>query len=370
MNVRNNIQGSIIYGDFIAGDKNVYTIQQHRDLFDKPIFLHYLGPKISKLLWNGRDNWNSIINTTKIIALLFDNIIVSLSDLTQSPAVYNSEFFHKLLRCKIGDTYLISCTGTKTNQDLSMFLEERKEFYEKPGFYQVASMETINSFLDNIKAAAIPKRFETGKFLSQRWIEQLTLLGNDNFSINDIHENSMKNLIVANKNYFFSRKLDEIILIPDRLRGFPFVWDSINYLNLISVPFDPMSVENLEVYLATEWINCYLDNYGALIPNGLIGIKDCSFGIEKNTDLLYVISFLSQYKLIDLICALPFEKLVELKQDFAFYLRKVINDSFNGTFFVLSLLRVKEEIEKIRYSNIDCYSKIKSIIIYLYEERR
>lgn len=369
MNVQNKIQGSIICGDFIAGDKKVCTIQQRSDLFNKPIFLHYLGQKISKLLWNGKDNWSDIINTTKIIVLLFDNIIVSLSDLAQSPAVYNSEFFHKLLRCKIGKTYLISCTGTKTDQDLSMFLEERQEFYERPGFYRVASVETINSFLDNIKATAIPKRFETGKFLSQKWIEQLTRLDSDNFSIDNIHENSMKNLIVANKNYFFSRKLDEIIHIPDRLRGFPFVWDSINYLNLISVPFDLMSVENLEVYLATEWINCYLDNYGALIPNGLIGTKDCSFGIDKNTDLLFVISFLSQYKLIDLICTLSFENLIELKQDFAFYLRKIINDSFNGTFFVSSLLRVKEQIEKIRYSNSDCYSKIKNIIICLYEER-
>ena len=253
---------------------------------------------------------------------------------------------------------------------MELFLAERQEFYEKPGFYQIASAETVNSFLDSLKDSAIPKRFETGKILGQKWSERLGRLARDNFSIDDIQENSLKNLILANKDYFYSGQLDEMILIPEHLRGFPFVWDSVNHLKLVSISFDPVSIENIEVYLAAEWINCYLTNYGALIPNGLIGVGDCTLGIESNIDVLFILRFLSHYKLLDLIAALSFEELIALKLSFALYLREILNASFNGRLHLSSPAKVERKVEKIRASRCSCYLKIKKIVIYLYEERK
>lgn len=363
MTVQNSIHNSIIQGDFIAGDKNVYTVQPYFDLFSNPIFLHYLGEKVSKLIGGGAVNKDNIVNTTRVIVLLFNNIIAALSDLAQSPAVYNNTFFHQLLKCK-----LVSITGAKTAKESGLYLAERQEFYAS--FYKLVPSETFTSFLDNLEDSSIPKRFETGKIISQKWLEQFGQLAKNNFTIASIQESSIKNLIISNKDYFFSRKSDEMIRIPERLGGFPFVWDSVGYLNLVSVPFDPMSVENVEIYLASEWINCYLDNYNAVIPNGMIGVTDCTLGIRKCVDVSFIIRFLSQYKLLGLICVLPFEELIELKFSSALYLREIINASFNGSLRLLHPDKAEAKIKKIEASRDNCYSKIKKIITYLYNERR
>ena len=325
--------------------------------------MHYLGEKVSRLIGGGAINNDNIVNTTRVIVLLFDNIIAALSDLAQSPTVYNSTFFHQLLKCK-----LVSITGAKTAKESGLYLAERQEFYA--GFYKLVPSETFTCFLDNLEDSSIPKRFETGKTISQKWLEQFGQLAKNGFTIASIQENSIKNLIISNKDYFFSSKLDEIIRIPERLEGFPFVWDSVGHLNLVSVPFDPMSVENVEIYLASEWINCYLDNYNAVIPNGMIGVKDCTLGLSKWVDFSFIIRFLSQYKLLSLICVLPFEELIKLKFSFVLHLREIINASFNGSLRLLHPDKVETKIERIEASRDNCYSKIKKIITYLCDARR
>jgi len=367
--VSNNIQGSTIYGDYVAGDKNVYTIQEYKSLFSTPIFLHYLGKKVSALI-GCNNNMRSLIGTTKIIILLFDDIFVSLSDVTQSSIIYNSSFFRRLLGYKVNGTYLLSITGTKSDQDLDMFLSERQEFYEKPGFYKIVSKKAITSFLDNIKESSMTKRFDTGKILGQKWSENFGQLERTDFAINDIHQNSLKNLILANREYFYSKKLDEIILIPERLRGYPFVWDSVQYLNLISTDFDPVSLENIEIYLASEWINCYLANYGAVIPNSLIGVKNCTLGIECQVNFSLIIQFLSNYGLLSPILSLTFDELIELKQSLAIYLRQMIDDSANNKFIVSSPLKVERKLKKIFTSSMSDGCKIRKAINCLYEERQ
>lgn len=370
MNIQNNVRKSVIHGDFIGGNQNIYVTRPHIDLFSKPIFLHYLGEKVSKLIWNDDVDKDSIINTTKLIVLLFDDVIVALSDITQSPIVYNSEFFHQLLNYRSNEGRLISSTGTKTGQNLEQFLAERQEYYEKPGFYQIAASETVNSFLDNIKSSLRPKYFDTGKILGQRWSERFARMERTNFSIDDIPEKSLQNLIVSNIKIFSTNKLEEMILLPEHLQGFPFVWDSVNYLKLISIPLDPMSIENAELYLAAEWINCYLDNYGASIPNHLIRRRDCTLGIKNCVDLSSVLRFLSQYRLTNLILNLPFEEWIALKYGPATYLRTLVNDLANGTFQLSNPEKTEFHIDKVLASRDSEYSKVKKIILHLYCERR
>ena len=153
MEINNRLQYTNINGNFIGGNQyNNYIIKREpADIFDVKIFLHYAGYKISKLLYGENPDNNFFTNNTKVILLLFDDILISFSDVIQSRFVYDNLFFHKMLRCKEDGNYNLSVIGPCSNNEIEAVLSEREEFYSRPGFYDIVQASKSEDFLSNVK---------------------------------------------------------------------------------------------------------------------------------------------------------------------------------------------------------------------------
>lgn len=367
MSIKNTVKNSIIYGDFIGGDYAVVFSQTYKDIFEKPIFLHYLGAKIANLAFPFGVNTLAVENTTKIIAFLFDEIIVSLSDVVQSPMVYQSAFFQNLLQQKVNDRNIVSVTGISVGESLDSFFAEREEFYAKPGFYQLAAKGDAYQIYDAVSDSLRYKQFNTKKILEQAWRSTFTLFSDKGLSgVDNIY---IKNLICANEQYFSPGHLEQFLCIPSRLDGYPFVWDSVKHLQLIKGEFDPLSTATIEQYLAAEWIDCYLENYHATIPNVLIGNQDCAFHLKEITNLKPVIEFLRVFQLLPLLLSLSLEDLFCLKEIAGVLCKQLVNEYCNHRFFLKNPKDTMQRIDGLVASNKSNMDKAREIIFYLYAER-
>lgn len=355
-----------IQGDYVGRDQyNVLSNNDDID-FESTIFLHYLGQKVSSLLLGHHSNVQSLIDTTKIIIVLFSDVIISLSDITQSEQIYGAPFFRELISYKYNGRHIVSITGNKTGKSLDDFLLERQVYYEKPGFFSIVPRVAFEDFLCNIQESNLPKRFSTFSIISSRWkrtFEQAEDIYTDQ-QIATHH--SVHNLINDNKAYFMSRNLRRFVDIPDKLDGYPLIWDSIEYLNLSNSVFDKASIMNIEEYLAYEWVSCYLENYNAYVPNCIIGRTSSSMGLDRTIDFRRIISVLETYQILRLLVQLSLDELVSLHCSYGIFLQDMCQKSF----FVASPQRVNARIEKVIKSKDGNYQKILNIIDIVFSNRK
>lgn len=367
--VSNQIKNASI-GSYVGRDSyNIFNSSDRINIFDTPIFLHFWGKKISKNIFQRSDNIKELLEiNTKIILLLFDDILVSLSDATQSEFIYQNVFFRELLSYENNGEPLVTIIGTKRGKNLNVFLEEREEFYYKPGFYNIPSNE-ICGLLDNISKSIQPKSFDTGNTLAFKWRKTFCKVVTDAFKIEELPM-EVRNVILSNYSFFQSSKVDSFINIPENLQGFPFIWDSINHLGLIKYYFDETSVYNLELYLAKEWVQCYIDNYDAKIPDILVGTRDCSMGIKNVVHMKRVYQFLRTYQLLHLLKRLNLQEILQLKNDCSYYFQKIIDMYANSMLIFKKQISINHEIQKIIVSDIKEVEKAKQIIFLLWNSER
>ena len=374
--MNNNLKDTNIYGNFIGGNhysNNYYIITKKiTDIFNVKIFLHYAGHKISKLLCGENINNDFFTNNTKVILLLFDEIVMSFSDVIQSRFVYDNPFFHEMLRYQNECDYNLSIIGPGNNKELESVLSEREEFYSKPRFYDIIRISKSGDFLSKVKTLITAKIFRTGMILKYKWHQDFIPIYDGTIEICDMTNINIKNLILQNSNYFYSSKVNEFLEFPEKLNDFPFIWDSVRHLKLVSYNFDDRSVMNIENYIASEWIKCYVENYNVVIPNGLIDINDCSCNLSDIVDLKYIIHFLKRYKLLTYILRLKFEDLMRVKSLYSRYIRDIINGIYRNGYINHQKPGIlpgtlEESIIKIHNTNKSDFEKIKNIVCYLCE---
>lgn len=363
LNLLSHVQ---IQRDYVGRDQyNVFSNVDDIE-FESTIFLHYLGQKVSSILFAHHVDVQSLIDTTKIIIILFSDILISLSDITQSERIYKVPFFRELISYKYNGQHIVSLTGNKTGKSLDDFLLERQVYYEKPGFFSIVPRTTLESFLSSIQESNSPKRFSTLSIISSRWkrtFEQAESICTDQRITT---HRSVRNLINENKAFFLSRDLKRFVDIPDNLDGYPLIWDSIEYLNLSNTVFDKTSIMNIEEYLAYEWVSCYLENYDAYVPNCIIGRISSSMGLDRTIDFRRIISVLETYQILRLLIRLNLDELVSLHYSYGIFLQNICQKGF----LVASPQRVNAGIEKVIKSKDVNYRKIINIIDILFSHKK
>ncbi|MBQ7594462.1 MAG: hypothetical protein IJU48_08945 [Synergistaceae bacterium] len=370
MEINNNLKDTKINGNFIGGSQYInYIINQRgiTNLFNVKIFLHYAGYKISKLLCGENVNNDFFTNNTKLILLLFDDIVISFSDVIQSRFVYDNPFFHEMLRYQDEGNYSLSIIGPGNNNELEAVLAEREEFYSKPGFYDIIQVSKSGDFLAKVKNSIISKLFSTGAFLKYKWQQDILPIYNNTIKICDITNINIKNLVLQNTEYFHSDKVNEFLNFPEKLNNFPFIWDSVMHLKLVNYKFNGRSVMNIENYIASEWIKCYIENLSVVIPNALININDCSFSLSNVADLKYIIRFLRRHKLLNYILRLNFEDLIKVRDLCSQYIRDLINNLYSNG-YIINYPKpdvLSKTIETICSSNKSDSEKIQDIVYCL-----
>ena len=353
-----NINNSIIFGNVAGRDYN--TLVEIKELFNITLFLHFLGDKISHLISQNFNKEYSIYNT-KILVLLFDDLLISLSDIIQSDYIYKSKFFRSILSLDC-----IHVIGTRDSEDYESFFANREEDYKSPGFYNIISKHDFLEFVDIIKKHTIPKTFSTTDKISYSWTSTLSSINNK--GIDSIDNVPLKYFYYSNTDLFSSQSINRIIQIPEKLNGFPFIWDSVEKLDLISKHISPTSINNIEKYLAQNWIESYLENYNAFIPNKLLPSLNSSFGLKQTFDFDLVLSFLKNFNLLNLIINLSFEELIITRSDKSLgILKEIINKAYNQLLCFKKPTKVYDTINRINEKDWTAPQKIKEIVLTIYD---
>lgn len=367
--IDNRVNESYINGDYIGGNQYKYYLSSSHlsNPFNENIFLHYNGNKISKLLFlhNIQNRIISIRNTNKLSFALFNNIYISLSDLIQSPFIYD-EIFKQVLSFK--EEPLITIVGTKVNQDITDFFYERDRFYFKTGFYEKISGENqeISDLIINYNNI-VQKHFNTKTLISHDWKENLSSYNGNIKSIGNIF---LKNAVI-NISDSINSEIDKLISIPDHLDGMPFIWDSIKYLSLTPKYMSELAQYNMELYLASQWIRAYIENLSCNIFNAIIGCNDSRLGIEDYFDLKSLIIFLKQYKLLDYLLELTFEELIHFRfSNERCVLQNLLGEFMNNSLMINNLSEVHLKICKIYTSDAKALQKLQKAIWLLFENAR
>lgn len=291
--------------DYIGRDKNInyyLTLPTKENPFNNIIFLHYLGDKISNFLFPvSEQKVRRVRETNKLAFALFNNIYISLSDLIQSPFIYD-DFFREVLKSQES---MFTIIGTKKSQNFDAFFEEREKLYFGTGFYKTLSKKDEDIKESIIRYdSIIPKYFETKSYISCKWKD---ILSSYNGKIDSIQNIYLKNAIMQINS---SKLVDKLILIPDKLNEMPFIWDSVIHLSLISEKFQESIQDDFELFLASEWVKCYIENLSCNIFNAMLGCNDCSLGINKCFDLRNLLPFLKRNNILEYILCLSFEELM------------------------------------------------------------
>lgn len=365
--IDNKVKESYIKGDFIGRDQYNYYLSMPylENPFKDNIFLHYNGDKISKFLFPHSNRIEFVRKTNKLAIALFDNIYISLSDLVQSPFIYD-DFFKQALSFE--EEPLFTVIGTKINQNIDEFFDERDKLYFKTGFYKTfhnESQEIKDTIIkyDN----TVPKRFETKSFISCSWKENLSLY---NGKVNSMKNVYLKNAVM-NITGSLHTDIDKIISIPDRLNKMPFIWDSIQYLSLEPKYINEIAKENIEIFLVSEWVRCYIENLSCKIFNAIIGCNDCSLGIEDCFDFKSLIVYLKRFKLLDYLLNLSFEELVWFRMSSEkSVLQECLSKCLRNFFIIKDQVKVQEKTNKIYAGNSTVKQKLKDEILLLFEEMR
>lgn len=303
-NVLNNVN---INGDFIGRDynkTNIYIQSNNKNIFSEKIFLHYIGDKISKLLYP-KERDKNVRNTNKLFLFLFDEIIVSISDLLQSHFIYD-EFFNECI--KYNNNNLFTIVGNTDLNELENFIAEREEYYFKTNFYQKPNID-LNSFKNIISSynAILPKTFKTKRIITYNWKKSFNKYDGDCYSIGNYFLGKALINVETNLNQVIKKLID----LPDKLQDLPFVWDSFKYLSII--PKGIVSDLDFEMYLATQWVQCYLDEYSCRIVNSTIGCSDCTLHIPNPLNICSIFRFLNNYHIMEYILDLDFQDFIKLK---------------------------------------------------------
>ena len=360
-NVTNRLSNCAINGNFVGRDLNQYIQKKEKDLFNEKVFVHFVGEKISNFIFGEDHVKERILDNLKLLVFFFDKLFFALSDITQTDLFLSNPFYKDLFGHKNNCEYIVSVIGANSHKDLQDFLANREEYYHKPSFYSIPSHDSILGFLSNLECISQYKNFSTIDTISYDWDTNITnIISQENIFL--------KNIFVSNRKYFQSIQSEELLRISEKLNGYPFIWDSVTCLNLIKYDFNRMSVYNIELFLASEWIKAYLNNLNMVITSSLIGQKyDASFGLDRSFNFAYIIQFLEEFQLTQLLISLNFSELLELKFKYGMNLKMLINLMYNRQFHYNNISKIKEKILKIIEYRASNYCKAKEIIQVLEE---
>lgn len=362
--IKNTLKNSIIEGNFIGRDQNNYLILESKsnNIFKDKIFLHYNGEKISKLLLPQINRNALVCDTNKIAVALFDNLYVSLSDIIQSSFLYN-HLFRQILSF---DDSFINIIGTKVEKTIDDYFEERETYYFNTGFYHRFYKDTkeIKDLLLNYNGM-IPKYFETKLTLSFSWKENLYSYHGE---LRSIKSNYLRNAIMCISD-FSNKNIDKIISIPDHLNGMPFILDSINQLSLLPDEYFFKSKKYFELFLAAEWVKCYIENSSCKIFNSIIGCMDSSLGLNTCFDFKSLHEYLKRFKLKDYFLSLEIEELINFRLSCEKnILQNILTTLLTSCFKYNDQHKLYEKTNMIYSSKCSNLEKLKDQITLLFEE--
>lgn len=353
----NYLKDTIIQGNFVGRDYyNIVCNSRDNNLFRQKIFLHYIGDKISNLLYrNDRDK--NVRNTNKLVFFLFDDIYLSISDLLQSYFIYD-DFFDQCLKYNHNFFTII---GNASKEDVDVFLTEREKFYFNTDIYRSPSLDYEN-FKEIVLSyeSIVPKDFRTKKHIVYNWKNSLNSF---NGKIDSIDNFFLRNAIISAET---DKIVDKLICLPDKLQGLPFVWDSFKYLSII--PGGLSSDRDFELYLASQWIKCYIDKLSCSILDSTIGCKDCSFRIPNLFKISSIFPFLKRFNLVEYILKLQFIDFANLKySSYKTMLQHILMLEYNGVLLLKNDQYVYETTQKIYHEETPIINKLKNQVELLYE---
>lgn len=362
--ISNNLNNVAINGNYVGRDytqTNIIVQNQNTNIFSERIFLHYIGDKISKLLYR-KDRELFVRKTNKILLFLFDDIIVSISDLLQSHFLYD-EFF---VECLKHNNNLFTIVGNTNNTELERFIAEREEYYFKTNFYQKPNID-LDSFKGIILSynATLPKTFKTKKIITYNWKASFNSFNGDSKSVGNYYLQNALIDIETNTNRVVRKMID----LPDKLNELPFVWDSFKYLSIL-----PKGISRdlyFELYIAAQWIQCYIDEYSCKIVNSTLGCCDCTLHITNSINISSIYSFLNNYHIIEYILNLDFHSFIRFKFEIQSYitaLQKILSLNCEKKLIIKDDEKVWNMTNSIYNESNNSFERLKKQIYLLYEK--
>lgn len=362
--VSNHLKYVSINGNYVGRDytqTNIIVQNPNTNIFSERIFLHYIGDKISKLLYS-KDRELSVRNTNKILLFLFDDIIVSISDLLQSHFIYD-DFF---VECLKHNNSIFTIVGNTSNTELEKFITEREEYYFKTNFYKKPSID-LNSFKGIVLSynSTLPKTFKTKRIITNNWKNSFNSFNGDIKSVENYY---LQNALIDVETKI-NRVVRKMIDLPDKLHELPFVWDSFKYLSIL-----PKAISRdlyFELYLAVQWIQCYIDEYSCKIVNSTIGCSDCTLHITDSINISSIYRFLNNYHILEYILKLDFHSFIRLKYETQSYrtaLQKILSLNCEKRLIINDDEKVWDMTKSIYYESDNSFERLKKQIDLLYEK--
>lgn len=363
-NISNHLNNVSINGNYVGRDytqTNIIVQSPNTNIFSERIFLHYVGDKISKLLYS-KNRELFVRKTNKILLFLFDDIIISISDLLQSHFIYD-DFF---VECLKHNNSIFTIVGNTSNTELERFIAEREEYYFKTNFYQKPNID-LNSFKGIILSydATLPKRFKTKRIITNNWKNSFKSFNRDSKSVENYYLQNALIDIETNINRVVRKMID----LPDKLYELPFVWDSFKYLSIL-----PKGISRdlyFELYLAAQWIQCYIDAYSCKIVNSTLGCRDCTLHITNSINISSIYSFLNNYHILEYILNLDFHSFIRLKfetQSCRTALQKILSLNCEKKFIINDDDNVWDMTNRIYNESNNSFERLKKQIELLYEK--